>query len=102
MGPLNLGYSVGTHDNLDGSEEDYDYLEITYQHATGLYATYGSFDDDFDGDFMQFGYGATVSDIDLGVAVIFGSEELSQEVDEDGDPSEDQAIIFTIGKSFDL
>ena len=57
--------------------------------------TYGTFGKDADGDYFEAGYGTTVSDIDLGVSLIFQSDELGDQPD-----GESQALIFTVGKSF--
>lgn len=103
---LNLGYgifgieySVGEWDGF-GAEADYDFLAATIELESGFYGTYGTFGDDFDGDYIELGWGTTVSEIDLGVAVILSSDELSDQLDSSGDATESEAIVFTIGKSF--
>ena len=94
-GPVSIGYSVGEWDGDGGT--DYDFLDISVDLGAGFYGTYGTFGDEFDGDYFELGYGTTVSDIDLGVAIIFPSDEL------EGDPSSDaegEAVVLSIGKSF--
>ena len=91
---ISVGYSAGEWDGSDDAG-DYDFLEVTVEH-NGFYATYGEFGDDFEGDYVELGYGAEVGGFDLGVAAIFSSEELS---DQDG---ESEALVFTLGKTFDL
>ena len=61
---------------------------------SGLYGTLAGFSQDFEGEYLELGYGATVADIDLGVALIFANDDLV------GD--DEESIVFTIGKSFDL
>jgi len=104
---LNLGYrwfgleySVGEYDNFSGPDQDYDFLAGTVTLDNGLYAKYGTFGDDFDGDYIELGWGTTISEIDFGVAVILSSDELSDQLDDDGDDTESEAIVFSIGKSF--
>lgn len=97
---FSLEYSVGEYDNFDGPDLDYDFLAGTVELENGLYATYGTFGDDFDGDYIELGWGTTVSEIDLGVAIILSSDELSDQLDSDGDATESEAIVFTIGKTF--
>jgi uncharacterized protein (TIGR02001 family) len=92
-GPISIGYSIGEHDGGTGS--DYDFLDISVDLGAGFYGTYGSHGDDFDGDYFEVGYGTTVSEIDLGVAVIFPSDELEGTGD-----ALSEAIVFSIGKSF--
>lgn len=98
---ISVSYSVGEYDNFDGASQDYDFLEVTVEYE-GFYATYGEFGDDFDGDYIEFGYGVELGGFDLGVAAIFSSDELSDQLDSDGNPTESEALIFTLSKSFDL
>ena len=98
-GMFGIEYSVGEWDGF-GDEQDYDFLAGTISLENGLYATYGTFGKDFDGDYIELGWGTTVSEIDLGVAIVLSSDELSDQLDSDGDATESEAIIFTIGKSF--
>ncbi len=98
-GLFSLEYSVGEWEGF-GDEADYDFLAGTIAFENGVYVTYGTFGDDFDGDYAELGWGTTVSEIDLGVAIILSSDELSDQVDSDGDDTESEAIVFTIGKTF--
>ncbi|MDG1114188.1 MAG: TorF family putative porin [Pseudomonadales bacterium] len=93
FGAFSLGYSSGEWDG-NGAPADYDFLELGFETEGGLYGTYGSFGKDFDGDYVELGYGTTVSDIDLGVAFIF-SDDLGDQAD-----GESQALVFSVGKSF--
>lgn len=95
---FSLGYSVGKH-SKDASigidtESDYDFLSLTAEYE-GFYATYGTWGQDFDGDYVELGYGAEVSGFDLGVALIVNSKELDLETDEG-----DETLVFSISKSF--
>jgi len=108
-GPVSLGYSVGTYDNFGGPEQDYDFLELTVEHE-GFYGTYGTFGDDFDGDYVELGYSTEIGGFEAGVAAIFNSEELSDQCDSQGkdangnciNSAKGEALVFTISKSFDL
>ena len=60
----------------------------------GFYGKYAGFSQDFDGNYFEFGYGWDFSGVDLGVSLILADDDLI------GD--EDETLIFTIGKSFDL
>ena len=57
-------------------------------------------EDDFDGDYVELGWGTTIAEIDFGVSVIRASDELSDQVDSSGNPTEGESLIFTIGKTF--
>lgn len=98
---ISVGYSVGTYDNFDGPELDYEFLEVTAEY-NGFYATYGEFGDDADGDYIELGYGTEVGGFDMGIAAIFNSDELSDQADSSGLADEGQALVFSLGKTFDL
>lgn len=98
-GLFSLEYSVGEWDGF-GDEQDYDFLAGTVSLENGLYGTYGTWGKDFDGDYLELGWGTTVSEIDFGIALILSSDELSDQLDSDGDPTESEAVVFTIGKTF--
>ena len=87
---------VGESDRF-GGEADYDFLAVTVEGGNGLYGKYGTFGKDFDGEHIELGWGTTIPEIDFVIAGILNSEELSDELDSDGDPTEGEAIIFTIG-----
>ncbi len=94
-GPISFEYSVGTYDNFGGPEQDYDFAAVTLEQG-GFYATYGTFGDDFEGDYVEFGYGTEIGGFDVGVAAIISDEDLV------GGTESDEALILTLGKSFDL
>ena len=100
-GPINVEYSFGTYDTDPGSA-DYSFLALTYTQG-GAYATYGTFGKDFDGSYIELGYGMEVGGFDTGVALISADDDLSI-IDQDGDGQTDAEIslIFSLGKSFDL
>lgn len=93
-GILTVDIAIGEYDNFDGPTQDYTFASITLEDDSGLYGTFGTFSQDADGDYLEVGYGTTISDIDFGVALILANDDLI------GD--EDETLIFTIGKSFDL
>ena len=94
FGPLSLDVAIGEYDNFDGPTLDYTYYALTLASESGLYGTYAGFAQDFEGEYLELGYGTTVAEIDLGVALIFANDDLV------GD--DEESIVFTIGKSFDL
>ncbi len=89
---LSIAYSVGTWEVEDGSDQDYDFLALTAEYED-FYVTYGTWGDEFDGDYIELGYGTAVSGFDLGVAIIANSKELNG-------GEADESIVFSIGKSF--
>ena len=99
FGILSLDVAIGKHDldeDIHGAtgDEDYTFVSLTLEDDSGLYGTLGSFSQDFDGEYLELGYGTTVAEIDLGVALIFANDDLVGDAEE--------SIVFSIGKSFDL
>ena len=92
-GIAELAIAIGEYENFDGPTQDYQFFALTIE-QDGFYGTIGSFGDDFDGDYLELGYGTTVSEIDLGVSLIFANDDLV------GD--DDTSLVFSIGKSFAL
>ncbi|MCY4295865.1 MAG: TorF family putative porin [Gammaproteobacteria bacterium] len=102
-GMLGIEYSFGTYGNFEGPEQDYNFLAATVSGDNGLYGTLGTFGGDFEGNYIEVGYGLTISEIDFGVAAIFSSDEFGEgngQLDAAGNPEESQALVFTIGKTF--
>jgi len=91
---LSLDVAIGEYDNFTGPTLDYTYAALTYEYE-GFYGTYGTFSQDFDGSYIQLGYGTTIAEIDFGVALILADDDLLGGED-------DESLIFSIGKSFDL
>lgn len=89
---FSVAYSVGTWEVEEGSDQDYNFLAVTAEYE-GFYATYGTWGDEFDGDYIELGYGADVSGFDVGVALIANSKELNG-------GEADESLVFSIGKTF--
>lgn len=100
FGPIAVEYTIGTYDNFGGPEQDYDFAAITADAGNGFYGTIGAFGDDADGEYLELGYGTTVADLDIGIAAILASKELSDQTDASGNATGGESIIFTIGKSW--
>ena len=92
---LDVEYSFGKYNgdgDGDGSDDDYTFTAATLGYE-GLYLTAGSFGDDFDGDYVEVGYGTTVMEmIDVGLGL----------VDSNSDLDDDTRIYFSVSMTFDL
>ena len=96
-GPISVEYSVGTWDGF-GTSADYSFTGITGE-LGGAYATYGTWGKDFDGSYVEVGYGLEVGGFDVGVAIIKNDKDIDlRSADGDGET----AMTFSLGKSFDL
>ena len=93
-GPFTVDVALGEYENFDGPTQDYTFVSLTLDPGNGFYGTFGTFSQDADGDYLELGYGTTIAEIDFGVALILANDDLI------GD--EDESLIFTIGKGFDL
>ena len=93
FGVFTFDLAIGEYDNFDGPTLDYTYYSVTAE-KNGFYGKIGGFSQDFEGEYFEAGYGTTVAEIDLGISLVFSNSDLVGESDE--------AIIFTLGKSFDL
>jgi uncharacterized protein (TIGR02001 family) len=98
FGYVSAEYSFGEYDNFGGPTQDYDFFAVTLEN-NGFYGTWGTWGDEFDGDYFELGYGFSVAEIDFGVAAIFNDKELNFSGVNAGIDS-DETVVFTIGKSF--
>lgn len=92
-GIVKVDVAIGEYDNFSGPTLDYTHSSLTLA-KHGFYGTYGAFGEDFDGAYFVVGYATSVADFDLGLSVLFSDDDLVGDADE--------ALIFTIGKTFDL
>lgn len=93
-GPLGVELSLGRHDTAPESV-DYWFLGLTAEHA-GAYATFGTFGDGFEGEYVEAGYGfPLLSELELTVSWIYGSKKLLGATD-------DHTLVLGVGKTFEL
>ena len=98
FGMLSLDVAIGEYDGdfdavTPGDQDAYTYVALTLEN-NGFYGTLASFSQDADGEYLELGYGTTVSEIDLGIALILANDDLIGQ--------DDESLVFTIGKTFDL
>jgi uncharacterized protein (TIGR02001 family) len=98
FGMLSLDVAIGKYDGdfdsvTPGDQDSYTFVALTLEN-NGFYGTLGSFSQDADGEYLELGYGTTVSDIDLGLSLIMANDDLIGAADE--------SLVFTIGKTFDI
>lgn len=94
-GPISVEYSIGTRDEDAAlgvlAEEDYTFFGITAEH-NGFYGTFGSFGKDYEGEYFEAGWGTEIGGFDAGVSIVFSGSDLD----------DDETILFSLSKSFDL
>jgi len=96
---LTFDAAIGSYDNFGGPTLDYEYYSLTAEYM-GFYGRVATFENDFDGNYYEAGYGSTLSiqDTDLfdySIALIYSDSTLLG-----GDS--DTNLVFTLSKSFDL
>jgi uncharacterized protein (TIGR02001 family) len=96
---LTFDAAIGNYDNFDGPTLDYEFYSLTAEY-NNFYGKYGTFENDFDGSYIEAGYSNTLSvdDSDLfdyAFTVIRGDSTLLG-----GDS--DTNFVVTISKAFDL
>ena len=101
---ITIDYAIGEYDSTPTS--DYTFGSITLDYA-GFYGRFGSWGDDFDGDYIEIGYGSTltVADTDLfdySFVIIRSDDRLSLKLDQYGNPDDDTFFYAGVTKSFDL
>lgn len=94
-GPLSAEFSIGRWDAFDDPKEDYTFFSLTAEHA-GFYATYGRFGRDFEGDYLEAGYGFEIAGVDVNIAWVWSSKKLL------GTPKDDDTIFIGFTKTFSL
>ena len=90
---VTLDIALGEYDNFGGEKLDYEFYSLTAEY-NGFWGQYGTFDNDFDGDYWQVGYGTTIAEIDFGLSLLYSDETLVG--------TSEEALIFSIGKTFDF
>lgn len=98
-GFASIDYSVGEWEGF-GERADYDFLALNLDFGSGFYGVYGTFGDEFDGDYFELGWGTTIAEIDFGIAGVFADDDLSDQTSSSGTPTESEALVFSISKSF--
>jgi uncharacterized protein (TIGR02001 family) len=99
-GPVSLAHAIGQYET-DPDTLDYSFTSVTLEQG-GAYVTYGSFGKDFDGNYVELGYGMEVGGFDTGIAIINSNKDLSNQVDSNGKATSEVSMVFSLGKSFDL
>ncbi|MDQ7051011.1 MAG: TorF family putative porin [Enterobacterales bacterium] len=95
FGLFSLDYSKGTWDGAvtDPLALTQDYtiliLGVEYEGFSGQYGTYG---DQFNGDYFDLSYSTTISELEVGVGLLISSKELD----------DDESLYFSLSKSFDF
>ncbi len=98
-GIFSLDVAVGEWDGF-GTPQDYTFGSITIAPEKWPYFKFGSWGDDFDGDYFELGYSFDFMGLDLSIALTY-SDDLQVSDPDDGESAE-YGIAFGITKSLAL
>jgi uncharacterized protein (TIGR02001 family) len=100
-----LDHAIGEEDGW-GTPTDYTFTTVTISPEVGPYYSYNTFGDEYDGAYIEIGYGWELMDLDLGVAFMYAldAEEPDNVIllDEGLSGYVDTAVTLSISKSFSL
>ena len=91
-GGLALDVAIGEWGGF-GAPEDYSFVSLGYSFEGGAYVTFGSFGQDFDGDYAEVGYGFDFMGLDLSMALVASSDLPVSE-----DAPADFSLVFGVSK----
>ncbi len=102
---ITIDYAIGEYDQQP-IEADYTFGSVTLEY-NGFCGRFGTWGDDFNGEFWEVGYGGTLTvaekDLfDCSFAIIRSDKDLSFKVDSAGNPTEDTFFYAGVVKTFDL
>lgn len=94
-GIASFDFAIGEYDNFSGPTQEYTYYALAVEKA-GFYGKYAGFTRDFDGEYVELGYNATIGDdlFDVGISLLFANDDLVGQNEE--------SLILTIGKTFEI
>jgi hypothetical protein len=105
VGMFALDVAVGEYDGF-GTPADYIFSSLTIAPEKGPYYKFGSFSEDFDGDYFELGYTYSVEEhgVDLSIATIFSDDLPVSDSGDDGfgGASGDWALTFGIKKTIGI
>ena len=93
LGLFLLDVAIGEYDNFDGPTQDFTYYALTLE-KNGLYGKLAGFARDFEGEYLELGYGFSLAEIDLGFVAIVANDDLVRD--------QEESLVFTIGKTFEI
>lgn len=100
---LSLGYesitldaALGQYDNFAGPTQDYSFISVGIELGP-VSLTFGTFGQDFNGEYAELGFGWDFEGIDLSFGVVHSTDDLLG-----GPGASDTSLVFGINKSFNL
>ncbi len=104
VGPFSIAVAGGEWDGF-GTPLDYTFTSLSWELEQGPYFLLGGFSGDFDGEYLEIGYGFDFEGLDLGIALLYSDnvdDPRSSMVLSQDNPLAETALVFSITKSFDI
>ncbi len=101
-GPFSLDVAAGEWDGF-GTPLDYTFTSLSWELEQGPYFLLGGFSGDFDGEYLEIGYGFDFEGLDLSIALLYSDnvdDPRSSMVLSQDNPFAETALVFGISKSF--
>ncbi len=101
-GPFSLSVAAGEWDGF-GTPLDYTFTSLSWEFEQGPYFLLGGFSGDFDGEYLEIGYGFDFEGLDLSIALLYSDnvdDPRSSMVLSQDNPFAETALVFGISKSF--
>jgi uncharacterized protein (TIGR02001 family) len=100
-GPIGVDFAIGQYENFDADSLNYWFLSVSAEHE-GFFGTFGTFGSDFDGEYLEVGYGFSAAELDFTISGIVNDSDLSGHHDGAGNPTYGTTLVFGISKTFSL
>ena len=103
-GMFALDVAIGEYDGF-GTPADYNFTSVTIAPEKGPYYKFGSFSEDFDGDYFELGYTYSIEEhgVDLSIATVFSDDLPVSDSSDDGSTAlGDWALTFGIKKNIGI
>ncbi|WP_371193589.1 TorF family putative porin [Glaciecola sp. SC05] len=88
---ISVEYTIGERDGEGDPDDSYTFTGITGEYES-FYGTVGIFGGDYEGNYLEIGYGGSFEGFDVGVAFIKSDSDLDN----------DESVYFSIAKAFSL
>jgi len=100
-GPVGVDFAIGDYLNFGDEKQNYWFLALNVEQS-GFFGTFGTFGNDFDGQYAEVGYGFSAADLDFSISGLVNDKTISGHHDSAGEPRVGFTLIFGVSKSFTL
>lgn len=95
LGIFSLDLALGEYENFSGPTQDYTFVSLSFAADNGWYGALGSFSQDFQGEYLEIGYGTKLEEWDVTASVVVANSDL---VGAGGD----ETLVLSVGRGFEF